>query len=79
MEGLRSESGYILLKSLPKSERTYEICYETIKSCKMELKNVPYKYRTIELIKTMKHYNGVIKFIPFELKSYVICFDAIKP
>ena len=44
----------------------------------MELKNVPYKYRTIDLINTMKHFNGVIKFIPFELRTYDICLDAIE-
>ena len=31
MEGIKSKSGYILLSSLPKEERTYEICYKTIK------------------------------------------------
>jgi len=78
MEGIRSKSGYILLSSLPEIERTFEICYETIKLSKMELKFVPYKYRTNELIKLIKHFNGVIKFIPHELKTYEMCFDAVK-
>jgi len=77
MEGIKSKSGYILLNSLPKEKRTYEICYETIKSSKMELKYVPNKCKTNDLIKLIKHFNGVIKYIPYELKTYEMCFDAV--
>jgi hypothetical protein len=78
MEGIKSKSGFILLNSLPKEERTYEICYEAIKLNKMQLKYVPHKYRTNDLIALMKHFNGVIKFIPYELKTFEICLDAVK-
>jgi hypothetical protein len=78
MEGLRSRNGYILLNSLPKEERTYGICYETIKLNKMELRNVPYKHKTKDLLELMKHFNGVIKFIPHELKTFEICLDAVR-
>jgi hypothetical protein len=78
MKGLKSKTGYILLNSLPKEERSYEICFETIKLSKMELKYVPHKHKTIEMIKLIKHFNGVIKYIPYELKTYEICLDAVK-
>ena len=78
MEGIKSKNGYILLSSLPKEERTYEICYETIKLSKMELKYVPNNYKTNDLIKLMKHFNGVIKFIPYKLKTYEMCLDAVE-
>jgi hypothetical protein len=78
MEPLKSQTGSILLNSLPKEERTYEICYEAVKLNKKELKYVPHKYRTNDLLKLMKHFNGVLKFIPYELKTFEICLDAVK-
>jgi len=78
MEEVRMGDGRLLIKSLPKEKITFELCYETIKINKTLLSFVPYKYRTNELLKLMKHFNGVMKFIPHELKNYEICHDAVK-
>jgi len=75
---VRSGDGCFLLNCLPEEKITFELCCETIKIVKMKLKFVPYKYRTNELLKLIKHFNGVMKFIPPELKTFEICFDAVK-
>jgi hypothetical protein len=78
MEELRMGDGRFLIKSLPKEKITLELCYETIKINKTLLKFVPFKYRTNELLKIMKHFNGVMKYIPPGLKNFEICLDAVK-
>jgi len=78
MEEIRMGDGRFFINSLPKEKITFELCYETIKMDKMRFKFVPYKYRTNELLALMKHFNGVIKFIPPELKTFEICLDAVK-
>jgi hypothetical protein len=77
LEPRRSKNGYILLHDLSKEERTYTICYESVSSSKLELKFVPYEFRDAKMISTFKHFNGVLKFIPHELKTYKMCLDAV--
>ncbi|GHV80426.1 hypothetical protein AGMMS49944_22170 [Spirochaetia bacterium] len=77
MEPKRSSTGYILLHYLPIEERTYALYYESVSISKLELRFVPYKFRDAKMISTITHFNGVLKFIPHELKTYAMCLDAV--
>ena len=67
----------IRLLDIPKDQRTFELCYKAVEIDKMQLKYVPEKHKTEELIKTIRHYNGILKFTPFVLKTYENCLDAV--
>jgi len=78
MEELRIGDGRFLICCLPKEEITFELCCKTIKMDKTLLKFVPYKYRTNELLALIKHFNGIMKYIPPKFKTFEICLDAVK-
>jgi hypothetical protein len=44
----------------------------------MQIRYVPKKYKTLELFKTIRHYNAILKYTPHNLKTYEICLDAVK-
>ena len=68
----------IFLYKIPTNQRNYSLCLQAVSQDKRNIRAVPYKYRTKELIKNIKHFNGIMKFLPYELKTHEICLDAIE-
>ena len=73
----RDDIEKIRLQNIPKEQRTFELCYNAVKIDKMQLKFVPENHKTEELIKTIRHHNGILKYTPFALKTYENCLDAV--
>lgn len=61
----------------PRLEGNFESYQEAVKRNKMSLRYIPEKYKTEELFKVIKHYNGILKFTPHKLKTYENCLDAV--
>ena len=69
---------YINLSKIPIDQRSYSMCIKAVAQNKMNIRSVPYKFKTKELISNIKNFNGIMKFLPYELKTYEICLNAMK-
>ena len=76
---LAADDGVILrFKKEKRKDKSFEEYYTEVVNNKLFFKYVPEKYKTEELLGVIKHFNGILKYIPYKLKTYERCFDAIK-